>query len=50
MDGNGLLGSLDSKPYRFTHLLQTEGENQKEEIVRGGTTWRKKISTMPFSI
>ncbi|GLT91893.1 hypothetical protein SLE2022_097550 [Rubroshorea leprosula] len=35
---------------RFTHLLQTEGENQKEEIARGGTTWRKKISTMPFSI
>ncbi|KAL9364636.1 hypothetical protein Peur_042509 [Populus x canadensis] len=35
MEGNGLLGSLDNVPLRYTHLLQTQGETKNEEIVRG---------------
>jgi fatty acyl-ACP thioesterase B len=55
MEGNGLLGSLDKVPLRYTHLLQTQGDTQNEEIVRGKTTWKKKqsnieLSNMPFSI
>ncbi|KAJ6899195.1 hypothetical protein NC652_025626 [Populus alba x Populus x berolinensis] len=41
----------------YTHLLQTQGDTQNEEIdiVRGKTTWKKKqsnneLSNMPFSI
>uniref|UniRef100_A0A4U5NPK3 Acyl-[acyl-carrier-protein] hydrolase n=1 Tax=Populus alba TaxID=43335 RepID=A0A4U5NPK3_POPAL len=34
MEGNGLLGSLDNVPLRYTHLLQTRGETKNEEIVR----------------
>ncbi|XP_061974973.1 palmitoyl-acyl carrier protein thioesterase, chloroplastic-like [Populus nigra] len=55
MEGNGLLGSLDKVPLRYTHLLQTQGDTENEEIVRGKTTWKKKqsnieLSNMPFSI
>ncbi|KAH8496100.1 hypothetical protein H0E87_019039 [Populus deltoides] len=55
MEGNGLLGSLDKVPLRYTHLLQTQGDTQNEEIVRGKTTWKKRqsnieLSNMPFSI
>ncbi|KAL9352547.1 hypothetical protein Peur_055227 [Populus x canadensis] len=55
MEGNGLLGSLDRVPLRYTHLLQTQGDTQNEEIVRGKTTWKKRqsnieLSNMPFSI
>jgi fatty acyl-ACP thioesterase B len=28
----------------FTHLLQIEGENKNEEIVRGRTTWKRRAS------
>ncbi|KAF9673948.1 hypothetical protein SADUNF_Sadunf10G0076800 [Salix dunnii] len=55
MEGNGLLGSLDNVPLRYTHLLQVQGDTQNEEIVRGKTIWKKKqsnieLSNMPFSI
>ncbi|GMJ13117.1 hypothetical protein HRI_004980900 [Hibiscus trionum] len=47
---NGYLGSLDSKTYGYTHLLQIKGETRNEEIVRGRTRWRKKFSTvLPYS-
>ncbi|KAJ0971593.1 hypothetical protein J5N97_019552 [Dioscorea zingiberensis] len=37
----------DSKelPTRYTHLLEIKGEEKNEEIVRGRTTWNKKLST-----
>jgi fatty acyl-ACP thioesterase B len=50
MEVNGFLGSLEKGPLGFTHLLQTKGENQNnKEIVRGKTTWRKRIPKNPFS-
>lgn len=49
LEGGGLLGSFEKVPLRYTHLLQTEGERQNEEIVRGRTTWNRKMSSMPFS-
>ena len=45
----GLLGSFDKGTQRYTHLLQIEGEAKNEEIVRGRTTWKKKLTTIPFS-
>lgn len=45
----GLLGSFDKGTLRYTHLLQIEGEAKNEEIVRGRTTWKKKLTTIPFS-
>ncbi|EXB65585.1 Myristoyl-acyl carrier protein thioesterase [Morus notabilis] len=49
MKGNGLLGSFEKRPLRYTHLLQTKEESKNEEIVRGRTVWKKKIPTMLFS-
>ncbi|KAI4386507.1 hypothetical protein MLD38_004435 [Melastoma candidum] len=46
--GNGLLGSVSLMPLRYTHLLQLNGESQKEEILRGRTTWKKKIISLSF--
>ncbi|KAG8475446.1 hypothetical protein CXB51_032217 [Gossypium anomalum] len=46
--GNGRLGSLDINTLTYggyTHLLQTTGETQNEEIVRGRTRWNRKICT-----
>lgn len=42
LQGNGLLGALKHKPFSYTHLLQTKGENKNEEIVRGKTMWKEK--------
>ncbi|KAF5745229.1 palmitoyl-acyl carrier protein thioesterase chloroplastic-like [Tripterygium wilfordii] len=47
--GNDLLGSLDTMPVRYTHLLQVKGEPKNEEIVRGRTKWKRKLSTFPFT-
>ncbi|KAK1298086.1 hypothetical protein QJS10_CPB14g00266 [Acorus calamus] len=47
--GSELLGSLDTWPLKYTHLLQIKGDNKSEEIVRGRTTWKKKLSILPFS-
>jgi hypothetical protein len=49
LEGGGLLGSFEKVPLTYTHLLQTEGERQNEEIVRGRTTWNRKMSIIPFS-
>lgn len=49
MEGNGLLGSKDKAPLRYTHLLLTKGETRNEEIVRAKTTWKKKQKIKPFS-
>ncbi|KAG9449017.1 hypothetical protein H6P81_008982 [Aristolochia fimbriata] len=48
-NGSGLMSSLQKWPLKYTHLLQTKGENKNEEIVRGRTTWKKKPSLRPFS-
>ncbi|XP_072969103.1 palmitoyl-acyl carrier protein thioesterase, chloroplastic-like [Typha angustifolia] len=42
LDGR-LSGTFDRWPTKYTHLLQMKGEQKHEEIVRGRTTWRKKI-------
>uniref|UniRef100_A0A151U736 Acyl-[acyl-carrier-protein] hydrolase n=1 Tax=Cajanus cajan TaxID=3821 RepID=A0A151U736_CAJCA len=47
INGSGVLTCLEHRPMRYTHLLQIKGEKQNDEIVRGRTTWKKKI--MPFS-
>lgn len=44
LDGRGLSGTFDKWPTRYTHLLQIKGEQRNEEIVRGRTTWKKKLS------
>ncbi|XP_022939594.1 palmitoyl-acyl carrier protein thioesterase, chloroplastic-like [Cucurbita moschata] len=50
LKGGGLLGSFDNGTLRYTHLLQIEGEAKNEEIMRGRTTWKKKVTTtIPFS-
>ncbi|KAH7571062.1 hypothetical protein ACOSQ2_019993 [Xanthoceras sorbifolium] len=49
MEGGGLIGSFEKEPVRYTHLLQIKGETVNEEIVRGKTTWRKKLTSVPFS-
>ncbi|KAM7484613.1 hypothetical protein LguiA_000622 [Lonicera macranthoides] len=43
-------GSLNEWPSSYTHILQTKGEKKIDEIVRGKTTWKKKTSTVPFSM
>ncbi|TXG57277.1 hypothetical protein EZV62_018590 [Acer yangbiense] len=49
MEGGGIIGSFEKEPVRYTHLLQIEGESVNEEIVRGKTTWKKKLPSVPFS-
>ncbi|XVE84904.1 hypothetical protein DITRI_Ditri17bG0048900 [Diplodiscus trichospermus] len=49
IEGYGNLSALDMNTYGYTHLLQVKGESQNEEIVRGRTVWKKKLSTMPYS-
>lgn len=49
LEGSELLGSFSKGLFRFTHLLQINCcDSEKEETVRGRTTWKKKISTVPF--
>lgn len=47
--GHGLLDDPIKWPLSYTHLLQTKGELKKEEIVRGRTTWKKKLPVETFS-
>ncbi|KAI9120209.1 hypothetical protein K1719_008857 [Acacia pycnantha] len=49
INGGGLLGCLEQRPLRFTHLLQAKGGKKDEEIVRGRTVWKRKLPSMPFS-
>ncbi|XP_030447727.1 palmitoyl-acyl carrier protein thioesterase, chloroplastic-like [Syzygium oleosum] len=48
--GSGLLGSFGktTMPFKYTHLLQIDGESENKEIIRGRTTWKKKITSVPF--
>ncbi|KAK6146830.1 hypothetical protein DH2020_020699 [Rehmannia glutinosa] len=48
LKGNGRLGSLNQGPFSYTHLLQIKGDPKNGEIVRGKTTWKETIATMPF--
>ncbi|KAF6159276.1 hypothetical protein GIB67_032047 [Kingdonia uniflora] len=47
LDGHALFDASVKFPLRYTHLLQIEGEPKNEEIVRGQTTWKRKISKKP---
>ncbi|XP_057425221.1 palmitoyl-acyl carrier protein thioesterase, chloroplastic-like [Lotus japonicus] len=47
--GGGVLTCLEQRPIRYTHLLQLNGDNQRDEIVRGRTMWKRKFTTIPFS-
>ncbi|XP_019164839.1 PREDICTED: palmitoyl-acyl carrier protein thioesterase, chloroplastic-like [Ipomoea nil] len=48
LQGNGLLESLTRGAFSYTHLLQTEGEEGKsKEIVRGRTSWKRKLPFPP---
>ncbi|KAL0000092.1 hypothetical protein SO802_019694 [Lithocarpus litseifolius] len=49
LEGSGLLCSFEKVPLRYTHLLQVKGERGNEEIVRGRTTWKRKIPAKPFT-
>lgn len=48
--GSGLLGSFGktTMPFKYTHLLQINGESENKEIIRGRTTWKKRITSVPF--
>ncbi|KAL3510669.1 hypothetical protein ACH5RR_030070 [Cinchona calisaya] len=48
IEGNGLLQSLNPGPSSYTHLLQAKGDSKNEEILRGKTTWKRKINGIPF--
>ncbi|XP_027152458.1 palmitoyl-acyl carrier protein thioesterase, chloroplastic-like [Coffea eugenioides] len=48
IEGNGLLQSLNPGPSSHTHLLQAKGESRNEEILRGKTTWKRKINSLPL--
>lgn len=45
---NGLFQSLYPGPSSYTHLLQVKGESKNEEILRGRTTWKRRINGMPL--
>lgn len=48
LGGNGLLGAFNQGPYSYTHLLQAKGDLKNEEIVRGKTTWKNKLTAKPY--
>uniref|UniRef100_A0A3Q7GE35 Acyl-[acyl-carrier-protein] hydrolase n=1 Tax=Solanum lycopersicum TaxID=4081 RepID=A0A3Q7GE35_SOLLC len=48
LEANGLLESFSQRPFSYTHLLKIKEQIKNEEIVRGRTTWKRKISSMPF--
>ncbi|PIN00436.1 Oleoyl-[acyl-carrier-protein] hydrolase [Handroanthus impetiginosus] len=48
LEGNGFVGCKNQGPFSYTHLLQVKGESKNEEIVRGKTTWKKKLISIPF--
>ncbi|KAI9120127.1 hypothetical protein K1719_008775 [Acacia pycnantha] len=43
INGGGSLGCLEQRPLRFTHLLQANGDEKDEEIVKGRTVWKRKL-------
>ncbi|WMV28303.1 hypothetical protein MTR67_021688 [Solanum verrucosum] len=48
LEANGLLESFSQRPFSYTHLLKIKEQIKNEEIVRGRTTWKRKISSIPF--
>ncbi|CAN4124892.1 unnamed protein product [Withania somnifera] len=48
LEANGLLESLNQRPFSYTHLLKIKEQIKNEEIVRGRTTWKRKISSISF--
>lgn len=40
---HSLAGALQQWPTKYTHLLQLKSGDKYEEIVRGRTTWKKKL-------
>ncbi|XP_047057306.1 palmitoyl-acyl carrier protein thioesterase, chloroplastic-like [Lolium rigidum] len=46
---HSLAGALHQWPTKYTHLLQLKASDGYEEIVRGRTTWKKKLCTLPFN-
>ncbi|CAH1414099.1 unnamed protein product [Lactuca virosa] len=50
IQGAGLLNCLMNEgTIRYTHLLQVKEELKCQEIVRGKTTWRKRLNLYSFS-
>ncbi|GAA0186296.1 hypothetical protein Leryth_018941 [Lithospermum erythrorhizon] len=47
-ESHGLLELLHPGPVSYTHLLKIKGQTKNEEIVRGRTTWKRKIVSIPF--
>ncbi|XAR52472.1 Oleoyl-[acyl-carrier-protein] hydrolase [Bertholletia excelsa] len=46
----GFPGCLDEDPQRYTHLLQVKGEAKNEEILRGRTMWKRKLSPFHYPL
>ncbi|KAG9133089.1 hypothetical protein Leryth_018655 [Lithospermum erythrorhizon] len=46
---HGSLELLHPGPVSHTHLLKIKGQTKNEEIVRGKTSWKRKIGSIPFS-
>ncbi|XP_076894013.1 palmitoyl-acyl carrier protein thioesterase, chloroplastic-like [Bidens hawaiensis] len=47
--GAGFLNCLmNQSSVRFTHVLQVKEDSKCQEIVRGKTTWKKRINHRPF--
>ncbi|XP_030973474.1 palmitoyl-acyl carrier protein thioesterase, chloroplastic-like [Quercus lobata] len=49
LEGSGLLCNFEKVSLRYTYLLQVKGERGNEEIVRGRTTWKRKMPSKPFT-
>uniref|UniRef100_A0A1D1Y4G4 Acyl-[acyl-carrier-protein] hydrolase n=1 Tax=Anthurium amnicola TaxID=1678845 RepID=A0A1D1Y4G4_9ARAE len=49
IQGHRLSGSTGRWPLSYTHLLQIKGDLKNEEIVRGRTTWKKRLPLFPLS-
>lgn len=39
---------INQASVRFTHVLQVKEDSKCQEIVRGKTTWKKRINHHPF--
>ncbi|KAF7124229.1 hypothetical protein RHSIM_Rhsim12G0088000 [Rhododendron simsii] len=45
-----ILGCINGAPFKYTHLLQIQGDTKNADVVRARTLWKlKKMSTVPFS-
>ncbi|KAF3612270.1 putative E3 ubiquitin-protein ligase RHA2A-like [Capsicum annuum] len=48
LEANRLVEAFNQSPFSYTHLVKIKEEIKNEEIVRGRTTWKRKISSMTF--